>query len=209
MIIDLHTHTYPLSDDSYLKPEELITLAKRAGLDGICLTEHDFFWDEMSVAKLSRAHSFFILPGVEIATDAGHLLLFGAHRYRLGMHRAVYTRQVMDELGGVIILPHPFRKRYANPASLLEPAAPEFVFDLVDAVEVLNGREKDRLNRLSQELAGRLGLKGVGGSDAHSPQDIPSCATYFERKITCLEELIAELKAGTFEAVDLRHQKGR
>ncbi|MFC1994689.1 PHP-associated domain-containing protein, partial [Chloroflexota bacterium] len=48
-----------------------------------------------------------------------------------------------------------------------------------------------------------------GGSDAHSERDVPSCATYFERKVTCLEDLIAELKAGRFEAVDLCECRGR
>ncbi len=45
MIIDLHTHTYPRSGDSLLNPDVLIQEAKKLGLDGICLTEHDEFWD--------------------------------------------------------------------------------------------------------------------------------------------------------------------
>ena len=45
MIIDIHTHTYPTSDDSTLTPEQLIKQSKHAGLDGICLTDHDGFWD--------------------------------------------------------------------------------------------------------------------------------------------------------------------
>ena len=45
MIIDIHTHTYPTSDDSTLTPEQLIKQSKHAGLDGICLTDHDGFWE--------------------------------------------------------------------------------------------------------------------------------------------------------------------
>ena len=45
MLIDLHTHTHPLSHDSLLSPDELIEAAKAAKLAGVCLTEHDFFWD--------------------------------------------------------------------------------------------------------------------------------------------------------------------
>jgi hypothetical protein len=51
---------------------------------------------------------------------------------------------------------------------------------------------------------GRLNLKNVGGSDAHSLSDIPSCATVFERKIGNVKELITELKEGRFRAIDLR-----
>src|SRR3989304_2201581 len=45
MLIDLHTHTRPLSHDSLLTPDDLIEAAKAAGLDAVCLTEHDFTWD--------------------------------------------------------------------------------------------------------------------------------------------------------------------
>ncbi|MBI3040474.1 MAG: metal-dependent phosphoesterase, partial [Chloroflexi bacterium] len=70
--------------------------------------------------------------------------------------------------------------------------------------EVFNGRASERENKFSQELCRRLNLNGVGGSDAHSTSNIPSCATFFERKISNVEQLIAELKAGRFRAVDLR-----
>jgi len=54
MLIDLHTHTLPLSDDSELTPDELIEHAKSAGLDAICLTEHDAFWNDDDIAALRR-----------------------------------------------------------------------------------------------------------------------------------------------------------
>ncbi|HIN06137.1 MAG TPA: PHP domain-containing protein, partial [Dehalococcoidia bacterium] len=40
LLIDLHLHTYPKSDDSFMTPDDLIEAAKSQGLDGICLTEH-------------------------------------------------------------------------------------------------------------------------------------------------------------------------
>ena len=46
-------------------------------------------------------------------------------------------------------------------------------------------------------------MRGTAGSDAHARVDIGRCATRFERKISNVEELIEELKAGRFEAVDL------
>ena len=44
MLIDLHNHTWPRSHDSVLDPSDLIERARAAGLDGICLTEHDSVW---------------------------------------------------------------------------------------------------------------------------------------------------------------------
>ena len=54
VLIDLHTHTQPLSHDSLLSPDDLIEAAKAAGLDAVCLTEHDFTWDPQAVRELAR-----------------------------------------------------------------------------------------------------------------------------------------------------------
>jgi predicted metal-dependent phosphoesterase TrpH len=207
MIIDLHTHTWPYSDDSDLRPHEVIEQAKRSGIDGICFTEHDWHWKEEDIAELSREHDFPVFQGMEISSEEGHLLVFGLNEYQFGMHHAEFIRKLVDEVGGVIILAHPYRARVrynSNPAQLLDSICNNHVFDLVDAVEVLNGRSKSKENRFAQDLLQRLYSKGVGGSDAHSTEDIPSFATEFERKISSIEELVVELKAGRFRAVDLR-----
>ena len=46
-------------------------------------------------------------------------------------------------------------------------------------------------------------MRGTAGSDAHARTDIGRCATRFERDVSNVEDLIEELKAGRFEAVDL------
>ena len=74
MLIDIHTHTYPTSDDSELTPEELISEAKRIGLDGICLTDHDGFWDPSDVEKLGKDNVYLFIPGCEVTTDEVNLL---------------------------------------------------------------------------------------------------------------------------------------
>ena len=207
MIIDLHTHTKPWSDDSNLELPHLIHKAKQAGLNGVCLTEHDWFWDRDALAKLSQEHDFLVLPGVEISTDDGHLLVFGVEEYSFGMHHVEYLKGVVDETEGVIILAHPYRRQFYNDDDIhaaVEQYHQNSVFHFVDTIEVLNGRASARQNKFRQELCRRLNLKGVGGSDAHASLDIPSCATHFERKISNVEELITELKAGRFRAVDLR-----
>lgn len=209
MIIDLHTHTYPQSDDSKLSPDDLIQQAKQVGLDGICLTEHDRFWDEGEVERLSERHGFLVLPGVELNAEIGHILVFGLHKYVFGMHHFEFVRQAVDEAEGFIILAHPYRRRFReweNPsiASAVHRACEEPSIRLVDAIEVLGGNGSVAENGFSQQLCHRLNLRGVGGSDAHALSDLPSCATEFENDISNLSELIRELKAGRFRAVDLR-----
>jgi predicted metal-dependent phosphoesterase TrpH len=207
MIIDLHTHTWPYSDDSDLRPNELIEQAKRSGLDGICFTEHDWHWEEEDIAQLSREHDFPVFQGMEISSEQGHLLVFGLTEYKFGMHHAQFIRQLVDDVGGVIIMAHPFRSRVRynpNPDQLLDGVCRSQIFEVVDAVEVLNGRSKDRENKFAQDIYKKLNLKGVGGSDAHAPMDIPTFATEFERTIGSIEDLITELKAGRFRPIDLR-----
>lgn len=207
MIIDIHTHTRPLSDDSDLTPEDLIQKAKSSGLDGICFTEHDFFWKDEDILRLSQNHDFPIFPGVEINTEEGHLIVFGLKKYEFGMHRIKYVRKLVDEAGGAIILAHPYRGRvHQNPDTeqLLERACKNPVFEQVDAVEMLNGRSKTIENSFVRELCRRLGLRTVAGSDAHSPSDIPTCATLFDNSVGNLQQLIGELKKGRFRTVDLR-----
>ena len=185
----------------------MIQKAKCSGLDGVCFTEHDFFWKDEDISRLSNKHDFLIFPGVEINTEEGHLIVFGLKKYEFGMHRTKFVRKLVEEVGGAIILAHPYRGRVhqnPNPEQLLEQACKNSVFDLVDAVEMLNGRSKAIENSFVQGLCRRLDLRTVAGSDAHSLSDIPTCATLFERGIGNLQELISELKKGRFRTVDLR-----
>jgi len=209
MLIDLHTHTLPLSEDSELTPGELVAHAKRAGLDAVCLTEHDAFWKDDDIAALCRKHRFLILPGAEINTEEEHLIVFGLKHWVIGMSHATFVKELVDEAGGAMIVAHPFRRRILkgeDPGNQryhreLERAVSNPLYEMADAVEVFNARGSERENAFSVELAERLKLRGVAGSDAHEPADIGHAATYFERDIGDIRELIAELKAGRFRAL--------
>ena len=210
MLIDLHTHTLPLSDDSELTPDELITHAKSAGLDAICLTEHDAFWNDDDISALRRKHRFLVLPGVEINTEEEHLLVFGLKKWVLGMTRAAFVRELVDGVGGVMIVAHPFRRKilrgeYTKDERYyreLNRAAENPFYRMVDAVEVFNARGLEKENAFSRDLADRLNLRGVAGSDSHEVEDIGRAATFFDREVSSLEELIVELKAGRFRVAD-------
>lgn len=212
MLIDLHTHTLPLSDDSELTPDELVAHAKSAGLDAICLTEHDAFRNDDDIAALCRRHRFLVLPGVEINTEVEHLLVFGLKKWILGMTRAAFVRGLVDEAGGVVIVAHPFRRKILRGADTedkryyreLNRAVENPLYRMVDAVEVFNARGLERENAFSRDLADRLNLRGVAGSDSHEVKDIGRAATFFEREVSNLQELIAELKAGRFRVADTR-----
>lgn len=205
MLIDLHTHTRPLSHDSLLSPDELIEAAKAAGLDAVCLTEHDFTWEPEKVRDLARRHDFTVIPGIEVNTEDGHIIAFGLDRYVYGIHRIAELARLVNEAGGVLVAAHPHRRqipfevrREGDWSEAVERAAAKPAYRFVCALETLNGRSTQRENDFSQELCRRLGLPAVAGSDAHQRDDLGRCATEFERSIADLSALIAELKAGRF-----------
>ena len=203
MIIDLHIHTKMLSPDSDLDPEEAVQEAKKLGLDGMCFTEHNQVWRFEDIQKLSSKWAFPILRGVEVDTIEGHILVFGLHREFGGIIGANELRQWVDEAGGVMIAAHPFKGFRAFGFSELklspEQASKRPIFDFVDAVEAFNGRSNERENKLAQEVSVVLVLKLVGGSDAHSVDEVGRCVTVFENRISSEVELITALKAGTFK----------
>ena len=212
LLIDLHTHSYPMSDDSFMGVDDLIEASKNLGIDGVCLTDHDCFWSIDETRELSRKHGFLVLPGCEINTDAGHVLTFGLDRYVYGVHKPPFVRQLVDEHEGVIIAAHPYRRRFLEDparepearAEMLTRAVGDDFFLLCDAIEGINGRGKTSENEFSHDLGSRLDIKQTGGSDAHRLEQLGSAATRFQNTINGLDDLIRELRAGRFRAVDLR-----
>ncbi len=156
MLIDLHTHTRRHSWDSDLSPDELIDLSKQAGLDGICLTEHDFFWDPDEARELARRHDFLVIPGIEINTEDGHMLCFGLTTYKYGMHRVPELAEHVRDAGGAIVAAHPYRRQapwkpedpedYRN---ALNKAAANPAYASCWAIERLNGRGSEAENDFS------------------------------------------------------------
>lgn len=206
MLIDIHTHTYPTSDDSLLTPEDLINEAKRVGLDGVCLTDHDRFWEPKDMVALSKKHDYLVIPGCEVTTEEGHLLVYGLREYIFGMHRAQFVKDLVDDAGGAIVVAHPYRRKYTKQAhtspqafyEMLDRACSSDVFSLADGIEVFNGRGSKEENAFSAEVAKQLDMGGTGASDAHKIEDVGTFATEFEGDIRNLDDFIAELKAGRF-----------
>jgi predicted metal-dependent phosphoesterase TrpH len=212
VLIDLHTHSYPKSDDSFMSVEELIETAKTMGLDGICLTEHDCFWSVEEVNALSRKHGFLVLPGCEINTDTGHVLVFGLDQYEFGMHKPDFLRSAVERNGGAVVAAHPYRRRFLEDpgrqldarAEMLARAGSDDLFQICDAIEAVNGRGSAMENSFSQDLGELLRANTTGGSDAHRIEQLGTAATRFQCPIAGLEDLIRELRAGRVQAVDLR-----
>jgi predicted metal-dependent phosphoesterase TrpH len=200
------------SEDATLTPDELILQAKAAGLDGICLTEHDWFWDAEQAATLAKKHKFLVLPGVEVNTEEGHVLVYGLHRYAFGMHRPLTLKRFVDEAGGAMLASHPYRRFFSLGEREFGPglgrARSSTLLRIVHGVEQVNGRGTVLQNEFSGELAARFSLPTIAASDAHSQGDVGRVATLFEREVSSLGHLIQELKAGRFRPAFLEARHG-
>jgi len=211
MLIDLHAHTWPRSHDSVLNPDDLVARAKQAGLDAIVFTEHDTVWDRKSVDELCAKHNFLVIAGIEISTDDGHILSFGIDKYVFGMHRSRELAAYVEKFEGVMVAAHPYRRQMPwfsrdddEYQTALDKASRNPAYQYVRGLEELNGRGSEKENEFSRRLCAAMNLPGTGGTDSHAISDIGKCATYFETEIHDERELIAELRAGRFQAVDLR-----
>ncbi len=210
MLIDLHTHTHPGSWDSYLLPDELVERSKQAGLDAIVLSEHDWAWDPEEVKALAKRHNFIVIPAMEINTEDGHMLVYGMHKYVFGMHRAHELMGHVNEVDGVMVAAHPYRRHHPwqwdkekEWEDALVRSEENEGFRLIVAMEVLNGRGKQNENQMAARIADRLQFHGTAGTDSHATTDIGKCATYFERDVRNERDLITELRAGRFWPLDL------
>mgnify|MGYP001284121746 CR=1 FL=1 len=209
---DLHVHTVLGSSDSGLSPRELIGEAERIGLDGVCLTEHGGGWDESKVEKEFGLSNLVVVTALEVTTDMGHVIAVGLNSYSPGIHRIEVLRQVIDDVGGVLISAHPLRNFFNAPpynANLLyqnwpsPPGTPRQasrheLFTFVDFIEVTNGANSDRENRFTLEIADQLSIPGTGGSDSHSVQGIGKSLTIFDDEVKDQSSLIKALKSGKF-----------
>ncbi len=208
MIIDLHVHTTLGSPDSGLTPQHLVAEAKRIGLDGVILTEHHYDWDREQVRALAQQNGLTFIPSLEISTDLGHVSVLGLDGYTTGIYKAEVLRRLADEKGAFIIALHPFRFFPTRPEPSLSQATALPLVQLCDEIEVANGGCTPLENALAYRVAKSLGRQGVGGSDAHSIQGLGCFATVFEGHPTTVQELIAELRAGRYHAVQgLPHGK--
>jgi len=156
VLLTLHTHTHALSHATLLSPDDLIDAAKEAGLDGVCLTEHDFFWEPETAAELSKRHSFLVIPGIEVNTEDGHIVVFGLDRFVYGMHRMHELARMAETAGAVMIAAHPYRRqlpfelrldslpadRQGDWTHALERAAANPAYAEVHAIETHNGADK-------------------------------------------------------------------
>lgn len=159
-MIDLHIHS-KYSFDSLLSPKTILKVAKKKGLTGIAVTDHNTIKGGLEVQKINRDGDFTVIVGSEIQTEVGDLIGLCINE-DIKSRIAVEVIEEIKEQGGFVVLPHPFRGHKLN----------RDVIELSDAIEVFNGRSTSEENTKALELARRYKKPFTAGSDAHFAAEI-------------------------------------
>ncbi len=187
--LDLHVHSIH-SPDGRSTPAELVAAALAARLDGFALTDHNSRAGLAELAELQRRNpSLVLLPGAEVSTAEGHLLVLGDVPLPPAGRPLRATVAEVRAAGGVPVPAHPFRLFHGiggGPARTVD--AP--------ALETLNAHTSVARNARAARIARGRRLGTTGGSDAHTAEELGTAWTRFPAGVTRPEELLRALADG-------------
>lgn len=158
--LDLHLHSI-YSHDSTLQPERIIRISKKKGLLGIAITDHNTITGAIKTKSLA-GDDFMVIIGSEITTDRGDLIGLFLNE-NIKSRRFIEVIDAINDQGGISILPHPYKNKFADPIELINN---------VDMIEVMNARIPKKLNEKASILSKKFRKSIVAGSDAHTSFEI-------------------------------------
>ena len=182
----MHEKRYSL--DSTLALEEIVEIAKKRGLDAICITDHDSMGLREYAEEYSKKTGFPIFVGIEYFSLQGDILAFGIDHYPEDRISAQEFIDYVHEQGGVVVSAHPFRHNRRGLEGYLD------ILKGVDAIEILNGSTLPDATMMAVQYAKKYGFAITGGSDCHYPDKVGICATYFPNEIKTMDDLVSAIR---------------
>jgi len=188
---DLHIHT-KYSQDSSINPKTLVNqLFAHESIKAVAVTDHNNIDGYDKVREMAKPFKdILIIPGVEITTPVGDLLVLGVTGLPPKPWNAECIIDFAKKNGGVVIAAHPYREYGLG--SLAKN------YD-VDAIEVLNGGTPSHLNKLAENLAREMNTPGVAGTDAHNVDELWTVYTEVQASLE-VDEVLRSIKKGLVKA---------
>ncbi len=195
---DLHCHSR-FSADGISEPEEMILTAKAKGLHGFAITDHntcacvDYFESIGALRSDGQpVDGLLIIPGQEITTREGHLLALGIRLPDLKGISAREAVEVIHQLGGLAIPPHPY--------DYFRAGIREQILDSlqIDALEVFNSATTlKRCNRQAFDYAKKRQLPMIAASDSHHIEALGVAYTILETEDFTVSGVLSAIKRST------------
>lgn len=183
MKFDMHVHTN-YSPDSVAEARAIVRAAKKVGLEGIAITDHNTCkgWKEMG--RQAKKVGVSLIFGEEVAILKDGEKVGEALTYFIDEEvKAGSLGEIIDstrEQAGIVSIAHPFDRFKSN----LDEMGP---VRKVDAIEVYNARVLfQSMNKKAMEFAKKYELGMTAGSDAHTSWEVGDA--YAQAKVNSLEE---------------------
>jgi predicted metal-dependent phosphoesterase TrpH len=162
----------------------------------VFLTDHESIEGALQLQRLGVGR---VVAGEEVMTTEGEIIgLFLERPVRSGLSPTDAAFEIKAS-GGLVYLEHPYDKHRRH----LSETGIEALADVIDIVEIFNGRSDDSANRQAEDLRSALGAAPGAGSDAHSLGEIGSVYVEMEDFVGA-EDFLAKLRRS--KVVKHRHQ---
>ena len=187
--VDLHVHSIH-SPDSRLTLDEIAARLPYVGLKGFAITDHNSVTAHRVLPSLrDRYPGLLIVPGVEVSTHEGHLLVYGISELPPPRRPIAETLEWAKSRGGITVLAHP-RRWVHGVGKRIASTAP------VTSIESLNGHTSAVGNAKAELAAAQRHLGTTGGSDAHELADLGRAYTEFPPEINSVDGLLETILRG-------------
>lgn len=199
MLLDLHIHSKYSVLDSKSDIVDIIAAARKAGLDGIAVTDHNEIKGALEALALAASalysegqmKRFIVIPGIEVSSIEGHIVCLGVRKRIERDLSAEETIAKVHDMSGIAIAAHPYDR--------FRDGVRDLCFKLpFDAIEI-NGHCLWG-NSYASKMAREHGKPLVGGSDAHSVNGVGTVTTEVRADPT-IEAVLGAIRAGQCKPV--------
>ncbi len=167
MKFELHCHSFyskgeKIPCEGTASPKEIIMTAKRKGLDGLALTDHNTTKGLKAAQAEAKKQNIILIPAIEVNTLSGHMIGLGiSEEIKKGLPLDETLNKIREQ-GALAVAPHPFD---------LKGEGIKNEFWKADAVEVFNALNIDKISNFFAERKAKK-KPALCGSDAHTPEMI-------------------------------------
>lgn len=198
--VDLHVHTKRHSPCAeLLNPENLVSKARKLGLHGVVITEHDQLWTLEDLQELQvQTTDVRFYRGVEVSSASGHFVVIGLNDLD-GIKPGISIEDLIHTIKpqkAVLILVH-HHLIYSN---ITSPRAVKDMPQEIDAIEVASSITFGKNQKDAEKIAKKRGWTSVAGSDAHSIERLGAAYTNFKSLPENERQLAEAIQSGACSA---------